>query len=112
MGLAETSFAEAPRHLKVTGHTPAFGYEPCEDVGCFVPGDGVASSCGRVACPSCGCSGTNVTAMHAGDTSTGRRLHCTCGHSWLHRRPAGVRADERRDRRVHLPRRLRVRPRE
>src|SRR5579864_3605339 len=62
MGLAEISVSTVPRHLKVTGHTPALGYEPCEDVGCAVPGDGVASSCGRIACPACGCSGTNLAA--------------------------------------------------
>jgi hypothetical protein len=84
MGVAEVSFQEAPRHLKVTGHSPAFGYEPCEDVGCFVSGGGVASSCGRTACPVCGCSGTNIAAIQALDAAGARRFRCTCGHSWLH----------------------------
>jgi hypothetical protein len=84
MGQAEVSLSEAPRHLKVTGHHPAFGYEPCEDVGCIVPGEGVASSCGRIACPVCGLGGTNLSVMHIVDTATGRWLRCTCGHSWVH----------------------------
>jgi len=70
-----------PRHVKVTGHDRAFGYEPCEDVGCAVGTDGVASSCGRVACPNCGFGGTNVTLTHmVGGTET--RARCTCGHTW------------------------------
>jgi len=87
MSLAEISVSEVRRHLKVTGHRPAFGYEPCEDIGCSVPGDGVASSCGRIACPECGCSGTNLSSMQAFGTSEGRWLHCSCGHSWVHGAP-------------------------
>lgn len=85
MSLAEISISNAPRHLKVTGHKPAFGFEPCEDVGCLVPGDGVASSCGRLACPSCGCGGTNLASVEL--RGAGRRLTCTCGHTWLHGMP-------------------------
>jgi len=71
----------APRHVKVTGHFPALGYEPCEDVGCAVESDGIASSCGRIACPYCGLGGTNVTLMHMlGGTEVHAR--CTCGHAW------------------------------
>ena len=87
MSLAEITLVAAPRHLKVTGHRPAVGYEPCEDLGCAVPGDGVASSCGRLACPSCGCGGTNLASMELVGASGGRRLHCTCGHTWLHGLP-------------------------
>jgi hypothetical protein len=87
MSLAEISPFAAPRHLKVTGHRPALGYEPCEDPGCAVPGDGVASSCGRLACPFCGCGGTNLTSLQLVGVPTGRRLLCTCGHSWLHGLP-------------------------
>jgi hypothetical protein len=76
------SSAVALRHLKVTGHSPAFGYEPCEDFGCTVDRDGHASSCGREACPSCGCSGTNLTTLPpaAGGIV---RLECTCGYEWI-----------------------------
>ena len=73
--------ATGPRHVKVTGNVPAFGYEPCEDFGCAVGPDGIASSCGRSACPNCGFGGTNVTTMHlVGGTETHAR--CTCGHTW------------------------------
>ena len=71
-----------PRHVKVTGHAPALGYEPCEDVGCVVGKDGVATSCGRSACPNCGYGGTNVKLMML---LGGTELHarCTsCGHMW------------------------------
>lgn len=84
MSLAEFAHAGGPRHLKVTGLVPAFRYEPCEDAGCLVPADGVASSCGRPACPSCGCSGTNLATLAALGAESGRRFVCTCGHSWQH----------------------------
>lgn len=87
MSLAELSTVVSPRHLKVTGHGPAFGYEPCEDVGCAVLPNGVASSCERVACPSCGCGGTNLASIELVGFAAGRRLRCTCGHSWLHGLP-------------------------
>lgn len=86
MSLAEISL-RAPRHLKVTGHRPAFGYEPCEDPGCSVPGDGVASSCGRVACPACGCGGTNLVRAELAGVAAARSVTCSCGHSWLHGLP-------------------------
>jgi len=70
------------RHLKVTGHAPAFGYEPCEDVSCTVGSDGRAGSCGREACPACGCSGTNLTLMQL-EGAGAARVRCTCGYGWL-----------------------------
>ena len=73
----------APRHLKVTGAAPALGFEPCEDYGCTVGQDGTASSCGRDACPSCGCSGTNLTTIELLDSLARVRIRCTCGHTWL-----------------------------
>jgi hypothetical protein len=74
---------EPHRHLKVTGAGPAFGFEPCEDIGCTVGIDGVASSCGRPACPACGCGGTNLTTIQLVDAPTGIRVRCTCGYSWV-----------------------------
>jgi hypothetical protein len=73
----------APRHLKVTGAAPALGLERCEDVGCSVGAEGTASSCGRLACPMCGCSGTNLSTIELVDQLAGVRTHCTCGYSWL-----------------------------
>jgi hypothetical protein len=78
---------EAPRHVKVTGPVPAFGYEPCEDIGCAVGRAGIADSCGRIACPACGYGGTNLRMMHAVDGTPGLRIRCTCGFSWLHGAP-------------------------
>ena len=80
--VVQQSITEALRHLKVTGHSPAFGYEPCEDIGCTVGGDGHTSSCGRQACPACGCSGTNMTPFRLADGGA-VSYRCTCGHSWV-----------------------------
>ncbi|HEX4520461.1 MAG TPA: hypothetical protein VH063_12855 [Gaiellaceae bacterium] len=71
-----------PRHLKVTGPAPAFGFEPCEDIGCTVDHAGHASSCGRVACPACGCGGTNLATIELVDSAR-VRVRCTCGFSWI-----------------------------
>ena len=71
------------RHLKVTGAGPAFGFEPCEDVGCSIAIDGTASSCGRVACPACGCGGTNLSTIELVDSLIRLRVRCTCGYSWV-----------------------------
>jgi hypothetical protein len=72
-----------PRHLKVTGAAPAFGFEPCEDVGCTVGVDGTADSCGRMACPACGCGGTNLSTIELVDSLVRVRIRCTCGYSWV-----------------------------
>ncbi len=72
-----------PRHLKVTGAAPAYGFEPCEDIGCAVGHEGHASSCGRVACPACGCSGTNLSTIELVDISARVRIRCSCGFSWI-----------------------------
>ena len=76
------------RHLKVTGVGPAFGFEPCEDIGCTIGADGTASSCGRPACPLCGCGGTNLSTIHLVETPSRVRLRCTCGHSWVREAPS------------------------
>jgi hypothetical protein len=80
---AEHEPAPMPRHLKVTGAGPAFGFEPCEDVGCSIGIDGTASSCGRVACPACGCGGTNLSTVELVDSLARLRVRCTCGCSWV-----------------------------
>ena len=72
-----------PRHLKVTGVEPAFGFEPCEDVGCLVGTDGRASSCHRIACPACGCGGTNLSMVELVDVLTEFAVSCSCGYSWV-----------------------------
>jgi hypothetical protein len=73
---------EVPRHLKVTGPAPTFGFEPCEDVGCTVEMDGKATSCGRAACPACGCGGTNLSRIQLVDSAS-VRVRCTCGYAWV-----------------------------
>lgn len=73
----------APRHLKVTGASPAFGFERCEDPGCSVDTGGTASSCGRVACPVCGCGGTNLETVALLGSALGVEVRCSCGHAWV-----------------------------
>jgi hypothetical protein len=74
---------QPPRHLKVTGAAPAFGFERCEDVACSVASDGTASSCGRLACPSCGCGGTNLTTVPLLDAGSATSIGCSCGYAWV-----------------------------
>ena len=70
-----TATAVATPHLKTSGFVGGRSLERCEDPGCTVGADGHAG-CGRIACPSCGFSGSNL--------SEPARLeglaHCTCGH--------------------------------
>jgi len=75
--------AAPPRHLKLTGAAPAFGFERCEDESCTVEPDGTASSCGRLACPSCGCGGTNLATVLLLEAGDGLQIRCSCGHTWL-----------------------------
>jgi hypothetical protein len=75
---------QAPRHLKVSGANPTLSFEHCEDPGCVVLWDGIASSCGRLACPACGSSGTNLSTIQLTHLHPGERLNCTCGHTWVH----------------------------
>jgi hypothetical protein len=86
-----TAFPEVQtthRHLKVSGHSPALGFEPCEDPGCTVGSDAVASSCGRLACPNCGCGGSNLSTIQLSHASPGEPIECSmCGHTWSHGRP-------------------------
>jgi hypothetical protein len=72
-----------PRHLKITGAAPAFGFERCEDTDCHVGIDGNATSCGRIACPMCGCGGTNLTTIGLLSVAVGVRVGCSCGYSWV-----------------------------
>src|SRR5438128_11096145 len=75
---------ERPRHLKVSGANPTLSFEPCEDIGCVALEDGIASSCERLACPSCGCGGTNLSTIQLSHLHVGERLNCICGHTWIH----------------------------
>jgi hypothetical protein len=84
--MSDTRHQPLPRHVKVTGRQPVFGYERCEDQGCVVEVGGVASSCGRTACPACGAGGSNLTALSGGEA--GSILQCTCGNAWI--APASV----------------------
>ena len=62
-------------HLKTWGFVGQYTLERCEDPGCRVAGDGHAG-CGRVACPSCGFSGSNLALPDALEGL----VRCTCGH--------------------------------
>ena len=65
----------ATPHLKTSGFVGGRSLERCEDPGCTVGADGTAG-CGRVACPSCGFSGSNLSLP----TMLEGLTHCACGH--------------------------------
>ena len=74
---------EAPRHIKVTGHRPMFGYERCEDTDCVVTPLGLGSSCGRPACPTCGSGGTSLTKRSLDLAPATLEFQCSCGNFWI-----------------------------
>lgn len=62
-------------HLKTSGFAGAHSLERCEDPGCSVDPGGHAD-CGRLACPRCGFSGSNLF----GSAAVGGFVQCSCGH--------------------------------
>jgi hypothetical protein len=62
-------------HFKTSSFAGDRSLERCEDPGCTVGADGQAG-CGRLACPSCGFSGSNLTMR----TSLAGLTACACGH--------------------------------
>ena len=75
-------------HLKMHGFAGDHLLERCEDAGCTVDERGNAR-CGRLACPSCGFSGSNV---HVPAHDEGFPVaECSCGQTWMPR-PASAAA--------------------
>jgi hypothetical protein len=72
---APAAYANAVPHFKTRGFIGQHTLERCEDPGCRVAAGGHAE-CGRVACPSCGFSGSNLTLPDALEGL----VRCTCGH--------------------------------
>jgi hypothetical protein len=75
-------------HMKMHGFSGDHLLVRCEDDGCTVTESGQAA-CGRVACPSCGFSGSNLSAPDGFDGDTLAR--CSCGYAWIPE-PAPARA--------------------
>ena len=75
-----TRVAIAIPHMKVHGFSGDHLLERCEDVGCTVDEHGNAE-CGRLACPSCGFSGSNLSEPEAFQDET--LAQCSCGHAWI-----------------------------
>ena len=74
------TIAIAIPHMKMHGFAGDHLLERCEDAGCTVDERGNAR-CGRLACPSCGFSGSNV---HVPARPDARALaECSCGHTWI-----------------------------
>jgi hypothetical protein len=71
----------AVRHLKAYRFEGGLTIEPCEDPGCGVGDDGVAD-CGRLACPSCGYGGANLSRYQLAPGEV-EPVSCSCGHAWL-----------------------------
>jgi hypothetical protein len=63
------------RHLRIRATGGGIALARCEDGGCTVAPDGTAGCC-RLACPACGCGGSNVSE------DPDREYRCTCGHTW------------------------------
>ncbi len=87
---------EPRRHIKVRHGGEGTALQRCEDPDCRVGGDGVAE-CGRLACPACGSSGSNLSTTDLAFLPLGIGVECDCGFSWI---PAAAtplgRADRRR----------------
>jgi hypothetical protein len=79
MSMMLTTLGSIP-HLKTRGFVGQHTLERCEDAGCTVTSDGSAS-CGRLACPSCGFSGSNLTAPDGFDGD--HLVRCNCGTGWI-----------------------------
>ena len=75
-----TPIAIAIPHMKVHGFSGDHLLERCEDAGCTVDSHGQAA-CGRLACPDCGFSGSNLSAPDGFDGDTLAR--CSCGYGWI-----------------------------
>jgi hypothetical protein len=75
-----TRSATAIPHLKMHGFSGDHLLARCEDAGCTVDEHGNAD-CGRFACPSCGFSGSNVSAPALLDGPS--LAECSCGHAWI-----------------------------
>jgi hypothetical protein len=67
-------------HLKVHGFAGDHLLERCEDAGCSVDEHGNAG-CGRLACPACGFSGSNLHEPEG--VGADRVARCSCGHAWV-----------------------------
>jgi hypothetical protein len=61
-------------HFKTRGFVGSHSLERCEDPGCRVDAGGHAD-CGRLACPSCGFSGSNLSTPDAYEGL----VRCQCG---------------------------------
>ncbi len=61
-------------HIKTRGFHGQHSLERCEDPGCNVHANGHAD-CGRLACPTCGLGGSNLSAPDALEGL----VRCECG---------------------------------
>jgi hypothetical protein len=76
-----TTTATGVRHLKMRFGQSGFALEPCEDRLCHVD-EGGHAGCGRLACPSCGYGGNNLSTQYVAP-GTGQPVACSCGHTWI-----------------------------
>lgn len=70
-----SAIATARPHLKTAGFAGGRSLTRCEDPGCKVAPGGRAD-CGRIACPRCGFSGSNLSRP---DVLEGL-VRCSCRH--------------------------------
>jgi hypothetical protein len=75
------------RHIKIRHGFDGTALERCEDQDCHVGTSGRAD-CGRLACPSCGSSGSNLSTTDFAFLPAGIGVRCECGYSWIPSRAA------------------------
>ena len=70
-------------HLKASFDGGDLTLSHCEDPGCTVDENGHATSCGRLACPACGTSGSVLSSGDFSLLRSGEPVGCRCGHIWI-----------------------------
>ena len=70
-------------HLKASVDDGGLTFSRCEDTGCTVDENGHATSCGRLACPACGTSGSVLSSADFSMLGAGEPVACRCGHIWI-----------------------------
>ncbi len=79
--MSATARTRDVRHLKARASQSGLTLEPCEDRDCSVHGDG-QTDCGRLACPRCGYSGSNLVPPSLQAHASGP-VACQCGNLWI-----------------------------
>jgi hypothetical protein len=69
------------KHRYVWVSSRGITIEPCEDEFCEIAASG-RTSCGSLACPSCGRGGANLSVTQLLPMAATDSIACGCGYSW------------------------------